>query len=799
MNKRMTAFWTAMLAVLCISSVALGQSVYDNTMTPQLSSQAVSMQKSGPSNALAQWTGLAPLPAAKQYHGSVFYNGAIYVFGGINPTGSGYDLNCAKYDIAGATWSTIAPLPSPRALPCVEVVNGKIYIIGGYSATNPWVTEKAVIEYDPAANTYATKANIPFGVFSAGSFVSDNRIWILGGGTTAFATGSNGIQIYDPAQDKWTFSLSLLPAQLRAFGTAIVGTTVYVLGGATYPGGALTPSAKFYKGVVNADQINFTTLANYPNGTIHRHSMGTNGTRVYVTGGIDAASTVTVATQEYDPVADAWTGKEQKPTGVYYAGAFVADASGKLYVAGGQSAAGPAVTNFEAFNPTVAALPKLELSSVSVDDWAKRSGTKKIAFAIRNPGGAALTYNIAVTGSGATWLSASKTSGTVQVGKADAIDILVSGANLTVGDNSGALTITSNDPDKPTVDVPVLIHAQDQDVDADLNVLVEEGTGTWCQYCPQGADSLKSVIAQNPGRVYGISYHGGHSSEPMQTPSTAVWTAQIGLTGWPQASINRIRFEGASAIALNRGEWAERARTLLTTRRAPVSVNILSSTYNNATKEIIMEVEVFFHRTFTQPVRLNIAQVQDHMSYPQQTTGGVVLRPYFHDHVLRQMIPNAFGEVISSGANVASQTSVKKTLTFTSVDSTIGTSRLIVFAHVSNGTTYGEILQTEEVPLASFVTAVDDRPAAETFTLSQNFPNPFNPSTTISFAVPRESHVSVVLTDAYGRTLATLADESYAPGTHSLVFNADGLASGTYLFTMRAGSFVQTRTMTLVK
>ena len=756
------------------------------------------MLKTAPPPVLGQWSTGAQLPIAKQYHAVASMGDNMYIFGGVT-AGNLYNAKSYKYSYTSNTWTPIADFPVAKDLLSVTAaVNGKIYILSGIDNFSPLVVLKDVYKYDPAANTYTKKAPMPLPQCQAACAVLDNKIYLIAGinGTAYIST----VQVYDPAANTWSTATSY-PVALRFLSASTAANKIMATCGMNQVNPNMYYIADSYVGELVGGVLTWTKVKDYPIGpTILPTSVGI-GDDVLFCGGRPSIDNNAPATQrafKYNVPTDTWTTLELKPTGMQYQIQGGTDGR-RLFVPGGNDAAGAALATLEILDAGQQGGPVLYLSKTSIDSWIKKSTPITVQIPIKNNGAADLTWTAAVDAGSSAWLSLAKTSGTLLPLSADNIAVTVNAGSLATGDFTGSINLTSNDPGHATASVQITIHAQDQDVDTDLNVLIEEGTGTWCQYCPQGADSLKSVIAQNPGRVYGISYHGGHASEPMQTPSTAIWTAQIGLTGWPQASINRIRFEGATAIALNRGEWAGRARTLLSTRRAPVSVNILSSTYNNATKQISMEVEVFFHRNFTQPVRLNIAQVQDQMSYPQQTTGGVVLRPYFHDHVLRQMIPNAFGEVISGGANVLSQTSVKKTFTFASLDSTIGTSRLIVFAHVCDGTTYGEVLQTEEVPLSSFVTAVDDRPAAESFSLSQNFPNPFNPSTTISFAVPRASHVSVVLTDTYGRTLATLADESYAPGTHDLVFNADGLASGTYLFTMRAGSFVQTRTMTLVK
>jgi Secretion system C-terminal sorting domain len=85
------------------------------------------------------------------------------------------------------------------------------------------------------------------------------------------------------------------------------------------------------------------------------------------------------------------------------------------------------------------------------------------------------------------------------------------------------------------------------------------------------------------------------------------------------------------------------------------------------------------------------------------------------------------------------------------------------------------------------------------FGLSQNYPNPFNPSTTIKYQLPKASDVKIVLYDILGRSVATLVSERKAAGFYQVNFNASTLASGTYLYRIQAGEFVQTKKMVLVK
>jgi hypothetical protein len=87
------------------------------------------------------------------------------------------------------------------------------------------------------------------------------------------------------------------------------------------------------------------------------------------------------------------------------------------------------------------------------------------------------------------------------------------------------------------------------------------------------------------------------------------------------------------------------------------------------------------------------------------------------------------------------------------------------------------------------------------FALLQNFPNPTNPSTQIGYVVPggNTDRVRLSVLDMLGREVALLVNEGKSPGTYSVTFPAAGLPSGTYLYRMTSGSFVQTRKMVIVK
>jgi hypothetical protein len=85
------------------------------------------------------------------------------------------------------------------------------------------------------------------------------------------------------------------------------------------------------------------------------------------------------------------------------------------------------------------------------------------------------------------------------------------------------------------------------------------------------------------------------------------------------------------------------------------------------------------------------------------------------------------------------------------------------------------------------------------YNLSQNYPNPFNASTIIKYQIPRESHVEITIFDILGRRVAVLEEGLKQAGYHQVVWHADDIASGVYLYKIQAGEYINTRQMLLVK
>jgi hypothetical protein len=85
------------------------------------------------------------------------------------------------------------------------------------------------------------------------------------------------------------------------------------------------------------------------------------------------------------------------------------------------------------------------------------------------------------------------------------------------------------------------------------------------------------------------------------------------------------------------------------------------------------------------------------------------------------------------------------------------------------------------------------------FWLSQCYPNPFNPRTTIRYEVPGATHVNLTVYDVLGREVSVLVNEKKPSGNYRVKFDGSSLASGVYFYRLQAGDLVATKRFLLLK
>ncbi len=115
---------------------------------------------------------------------------------------------------------------------------------------------------------------------------------------------------------------------------------------------------------------------------------------------------------------------------------------------------------------------------------------------------------------------------------------------------------------------------------------------------------------------------------------------------------------------------------------------------------------------------------------------------------------------------------------------------------------WGDAIYDPLYPYKHNVSNLDDHQQASgiNFYLNQNFPNPFNPSTTISYALPKPARVILKIYDLLGSELATLVQQNQAAGSHSISFDGAGYSSGIYFYKLEVdGQFSETKKMILLR
>lgn len=194
-------------------------------------------------------------------------------------------------------------------------------------------------------------------------------------------------------------------------------------------------------------------------------------------------------------------------------------------------------------------------------------------------------------------------------------------------------------------------------------VILEEFTGIYCSYCPVGHKIIKQLVDSNPGKVLPISIHTGGFAEPnsvLDPNYTTVFGDSIGIlcnvSSFPSGLINREFLPGLGSTSdptvVSYTSWAFVLPQILDDT---AYVNIaLEATVDVTTRELELDVEMYFTGNAPGEVNLNIALLQNNVNGPQVNayTGNPDLvqydGSYLHNHMLRHLLTGQWGETIDS-------------------------------------------------------------------------------------------------------------------------------------------------------
>jgi len=201
------------------------------------------------------------------------------------------------------------------------------------------------------------------------------------------------------------------------------------------------------------------------------------------------------------------------------------------------------------------------------------------------------------------------------------------------------------------------------------NVILEEFTGIYCVYCPQGHAIAQAIKDANPNDVYLINIHTGGYANPTgndpdyRTQFGAAIASQSNLVGYPAGTVNRHYFPGSAqnggtGTAMSRGAWT--ARSNQTLDEASYMNMAVEAEIDIQTNELTVHVEAFYTGSSPEPTnRLNVALLQNNTLGPQ--TGGGAGNQYNHMHRLIHMVTGQWGDDI---APTTAGTFIDKTYTY---------------------------------------------------------------------------------------------------------------------------------------
>ena len=328
------------------------------------------------------------------------------------------------------------------------------------------------------------------------------------------------------------------------------------------------------------------------------------------------------------------------------------------------------------------------------------------------------------------------------------------------------------------------------------NAILEDHTGAWCQFCPDGTVQMGTVL-NNHANAIGVAVHNGDAM--VIAAGTTIQNAYIG--GYPSGIIDHFKFESEADVEINRGLWNAKMGERLA-MIVPVSVSLQNFTYQPGTRTIDVDVVANFYGTLSGDLRFNFWIVEDsvtgtgngynQVNYYNTQTGhpmfglGNPIIGFVHDHTLRAAQDGAWGGagVIPGTVNDGSSYTKHYTVVLPGNWNTDHIKVIGMVQRYSADPTDRQIYNAMEADLstASPVGIADPAAFAEVMGV---FPNPFSEKVAIQFNLKNNSNVTAEVYDIYGKRVATLAYGQMGAGINTVYWNGDSAngpaSNGVYM------------------
>lgn len=335
-------------------------------------------------------------------------------------------------------------------------------------------------------------------------------------------------------------------------------------------------------------------------------------------------------------------------------------------------------------------------------------------------------------------------------------------------------------------------------------ILVEEFTGTWCGYCPDGHYILGNIEAANPNKIVTA---GMHINDGLTIPYATAVDASLGVAGYPRAAIDRFTYPSGNAFVMSRGYWTGAVAARLNVV-SPVSINI-SKIFNSTTRVLEVTIDYTFVSAINDETRITCLLLEDNIStsqsnYYNTTAGspfyglGNPIPNYLQKDVVRESLTvDPWGDV-NNPTNVSAGSSFSSTFTYT-IPSNWNENNVKILAFInkkvgatpvpSSGT---EILNAESIGITGTTSSLNEN--NQEISEIKASPNPFSDITSISFQLEKNTRVRAYVTDITGKTIANLINEERSAGPHQIFWggtdnNFVKVSSGLYFINIEGENF----------
>ncbi|MCC6283577.1 MAG: T9SS type A sorting domain-containing protein [Saprospiraceae bacterium] len=420
---------------------------------------------------------------------------------------------------------------------------------------------------------------------------------------------------------------------------------------------------------------------------------------------------------------------------------------------------------------------------------------------------------VPITSFTATWTqgaqTASQTYSDLDIPFTKTYEFVLDLPAIEAGANNDDYTITisningGQDNDATDNSESVNVNVEGVEPVAGRKVVLEEGTGTWCQWCPRG-DVMMDFMAENyPTLAIPIAVH---NADPMKV--TVYDTGMGGLiSGYPSGLVDRAD-----------GEYdpLEFEKQMIERLLIPPTVSVEHNVgYNATTRQITVESHLHFLQQMNGDFRIAMVITEDEVTGITSTwrqsnayAGGangpmggyeslpglVPANQMVYDHVARTI----FNSFTGAAGSVPATNPAGSTLSFTStythpVAQEVGKMHAITML-INNAT--GEIVNAEQTAVPFTITATNE-PAKEAVTVDV-YPNPVSDVATVALNLKEQADVQLRLADVTGKIVYE-ANMGKLAGEHKLPIRLQHLNAGTYMLTVNTGAEVTTKPVMVVR